>query len=275
MSTTTKCQAKNPATCPYHGSPDRVAEATNKIAALFAKKPTFYPAFSKTGHQVGATVVITPNSKRVKNGNVAITVDAASFDELTEKIETKLADMNLKEYGSGYSAQIWVSGSDDGGAVSPKLYASTTRDPFDDESITETGVAGLNQNIVAEFRNHASEHRNFKKAIDEIKDSKIAQSPAGSKAIAVVEAMNTFKYFHVRDGENSYSIESAFRSILDNTREYTNRGWNIRVHMDYNHNGELSNARFSLDDETSKWNSFTKQGVDSMNAKLKKYLDSF
>lgn len=276
MNTTkTNCKAKNPATCPYHGSPVTSNSLKERLKSLTAGKPVFFSAYSKKTDKLTANIVITPNGSNVKADPIYIDVDGDSYDDINNVVSQTLNGLRLKDYKTGYSANIVLPASDNEGSVPVSFHESTTKDPFADESVTEDGVPGMKQAIIARLSNESKHNKNFNKVLESIKDSNMAHSVNGAKAIAVVEAMNEFKYFHLDRDDRGYDVTSAFQSILNETNEYTNRGYGIRVHMDYKRNGELYKARFSLDDPNSKWNSFDKKQVDKVNEKLNKYFTSF
>lgn len=276
MNTTkSNCKAKNPATCPYHGNPNTSNSLKDRLKSLTAGKPVYFSSYNKKTEDLKADIVIKPNGSNVKAEPVYINIEGKSHEDINNVLKTTLRGLKLKEYKTGYSADVTLPASDNEGSVPVKFYASTMKDPFADESVTEDGVEGMKQTIIATLTNEGKHNKNFNKIIESIKDSKVAHSVNGAKAIAVVEAMNEFKYFHLDRREEGYEVTSAFESIMNETHEYTNRGWGIRVHMDYRNNGELYKARFSLDEPNSKFNSFSKADVDRVNVKLNEYFASF
>lgn len=107
--------------------------------------------------------------------------------------------------------------------------------------------------------------------IQEMREQGEGSTPAGAKALAVVEAMAGFSYF--RGPHANYDVDAAYSSVKSGTSEYTNRGYSIRAYFDYNHaNGELSRVRFSLDNETSSWNTFSPKKVANVNKQLEEYF---
>jgi hypothetical protein len=275
------CRAKNPATCAYHGQPVATSNSLReRIKALTSGSPVFFSSFSEKAKEVKGSVVITPLSPAAKTEPIYIDLAGSSYDEVENQLDATLQGIRLKEYKTGYKANIVLPSSENKDSVTSSMYASTQRNRLDDESITADGVDGFKQAIMVEARNQARNSELFSKVIEEIKDTKMAQSVSGAKAIAVVEAMHEFKYFnsmsYYKDPSIAHGyVTNAFNSILNGAGEYTNRGHGIRVWMNYKNNGEMSDAMFVLDEPNSKFNSFSDKQVKAVNRKLEQYFQSF
>lgn len=268
-----RCEAKNPQYCPYHGSPQPPTGLKERLIEKINGTPRFYPSFVEPG-KPQVEIVITPNATNSKVQPLIIETEGESFQDLTSVVTRTLNGVRLKDLKTGYSAQILISSSDKKNAVPVKTSASTVRNWLDDEAITETGVEGMKQEIISNLSARDRHNKNFNEVMDGIKDSSIAGSTTGAKAIAVVEAMNEFSYFHLEDGGRDYEVQAAFNSLLTKTSEYTNRGSGIRVHLSYDGKGEIREAVFSLDEPNSRWNVFKNEDVQKVNTRLKKYFAS-
>jgi hypothetical protein len=271
------CQAKNPSRCSYHGSPDMASNSLKeRVKNLTAGKPVYFEAFSHKAKKLTGSVVVTPFSAAAKSQPVYIDLEGDSYDDLQNQLGNTLEMVRLKDLKTGYKADITLPSSSNKDAVPVKFYESTSRSKMlDDPSVTEDGVPGFKQAIMARVNSETRNNEVFDTVINRIKDTSVAQSVSGAKSIAVVEAMNEFKYFHLRKDNDAYEVTAAFNSILNKTSEYTNRGYGIRAYFNYKNNGELSGAEFSLDREDSPNNAFTPEQVKGINKKLKKYFDSF
>lgn len=243
-------------------------------AVAGVKTVSKFPDFSEKAETLKGSIVISPFNNAVKNGTVYIDVEASSYEELYDEVETYMAGIRLKEIKTGFRADISLPASDKKGASVATFYASTNRNKMiDDETITATGNEGFKQAILAEVFNKAESERVLDKTVADLKNSAKGKTVAGAKAIAVVEAMNEFRFFHLHGNRNDYSVKAAFDSVLDGTTEYTNRGHGVRVYFDHDHKGAVRKATFSLDNPSG-FGSIRQESVDAVNLRLKNYFDS-
>lgn len=272
MSTKIRCQAKNPATCSYHGSPQSTNSLKDRMNALIKGEPVYFAPYSKKASEFEVNIIIKTNSPKMQP--IYIDVKGNSYEDIQGVVDQTLKGLKLKDLKTWYEAEVYLPNSDNEDSLKVRNWVSSTK-LFSDEEDTKGEIDSLKQDISSQIKNQTISNNKFNEVINAIKDSKIAQSVSGAKAIAVIEAMNEFKFFQLKDDHDVYYVQSAFTSVLNETREYTNRGYGVRVHMDYKPNGEMRNVRFSLDNENDIWNTYSKEQIKQTNEKLRKYFDSF
>lgn len=265
MTTKAPCQAKNPATCPYHSAEAKIDTLKNKINSLFSNTPTVLaPELgSSKSKKFTGKIEITPVSKTAKS-QYAKTIEADTYAELMDKLREE--SKNLDNAGlneklkAGYSVSI------------------TTPVTSSDPSITSTSTSYNTRDVNSmkeQFKKVANKNQAYNETcsttINELKDTSLGQTPQGIKGVAVMETMAKFS-FPSKSHANS-DITAAWDSIVKNgTPEYTNRPYGIRLHPTYDRKGELTEAKFSLDGPHTIWSSFTPEQVDKANTELKEYF---
>lgn len=265
MTKTKACQAKNPTTCPYHGSTAQADTLKAKINALFNKTPLILApelGSSKTMKYVGK-IEILPNNKAAKTSYTK-TVEAETYSELMDKIRDEADNLDTaglnKKLKTGYRASITTPIN----ATDPDVTSTSTSYNAKDVTSMKTllkDVANENQAY-----NESCEY-----TINNLKDTPLGQTPKGIKGIALMEAMAKFNF--PSGGHPESDINASWDYLVKGEgHEYTNRSYGIRVHPRYDRKGELLEATFSLDGPHTSYSTFNQTQVDRTNTELNNYF---
>lgn len=262
------CRAKDPSKCRYHGRNEpstKVNSLTAKIAGVFSGKKTFEaPAINPlASKEVEVKMEVIPRNKRSKSG-FTVTAKGNSMEEALDNLEKEIDSLPktaMKYNSSGYTIQTFY----------PRSSALGT-DVTDKTFAIGEDMGSLKNTFAEDKKRIIEEDTLYRNTVAEMREQGEADTPNGAKTLAVVEAMSAFAYF--KGSYADHEVHAAFNSVANqNTSEYTNRGYGIRVYFERNYRtNDLSRARFTLDDPDSRWSAFSQKQVDDVNSKLEEYF---
>jgi hypothetical protein len=270
-----KCKAKDPSKCWKHGHPDSsVGELKGKISALLGvkKEAVNIPPLPIPDQGKGYTASLTliPAAYAYGKGKdrerLRILSVGDTYDEVVEDLKERLSKIDPKvitPLKNGYKVELRIPGSKD----DPEI--SVNKSDWKINTWQDLN-AYTNNRLNERERNEEA----YSAALARIQNNNpVASTPKGAKALAVIKGMKRLQYFNSEYAGSD--IQAAFNSIVDGTHEYTNRGWAVRVHSNYDHKGELRGVNFSLDYPNEKHSAFTQKQIDGVNKSINDYITSF